>query len=210
MGKSPAINVKNLGCARGPVQVLSGVNFEVSTGEALILRGPNGSGKTTLLRTIAGLTPPSDGVIEVAADAIAYAAHANGLKAQLTVAENLSFWAGIYGTTDITPAVEAFDLAHLADRRAGELSAGQTRRLSLARLLVTERPIWALDEPTVSLDAENTARFATAVLRHLEQGGSALIATHIDLGLTGRDLDVAQFAAKPTDTANDPFAEAVE
>ena len=93
-------------------------------------------------------------------DAIAYAGHADGLKAQLTVAENLRFWAGAFAAHDITPALDAFDLHPLADRRAGEMSAGQKRRLSLARLLVTRRPVWCLDEPTVSLDVENVARFA--------------------------------------------------
>ncbi|ABD55564.1 heme ABC exporter ATP-binding protein CcmA [Jannaschia sp. CCS1] len=201
------LTVTDLACARGPAQVLSGVSFSVSAGEALILRGPNGAGKTTLLRTLAGLTPPLAGTISHAEDAIAYAAHADGLKAQLTVAENLTFWATIFGTLDIAPAIAAFALAPLADRPAGELSAGQKRRLSLARLLVTGRPIWALDEPTVSLDTENTARFAAAVEAHLRAGGAAIIATHIDLGLpNARSLDITPFIAKGL-PASDPFAD---
>lgn len=200
------LTVTDLACARGPAQVLAGVSFSLARGEALILRGPNGSGKTTLLRTLAGLTLQVAGTINHEEGAIAYAAHADGLKSQLTVVENLSFWANIFGTHDIAPAISAFALSPLADRPAGELSAGQKRRLSLARLLVTGRPIWALDEPTVSLDTENTARFAAAVEAHLASGGSAIIATHIDLGLpSARTFDITPFISKGA-AANDPFA----
>lgn len=202
------LTVTDLACARGPAQVLAGMSFSLSKGEALILRGPNGAGKTTLLRTLAGLTPPITGTITHDEGAIAYAAHADGLKSQLTVAENLSFWASIFGTRDIAHAIRAFALGPLAERPAGDLSAGQKRRLSLARLLVTGRPIWALDEPTVSLDLENTARFAAAVEAHLDTGGAAIIATHIDLGLpNARTLDITPFIAKSA-SKGDPFAEA--
>jgi len=201
------LRVTDLACARGPAQILAGVTFAVAPGQALILRGPNGSGKTTLLRTLAGLTPPIAGRIEAEPDAIAYASHADGLKSQLTVEENLRFWAGVFGTHDPAPAIAAFHLGPLLDRRAGEMSAGQKRRLSLARLLVSGRPVWCLDEPTVSLDAENVARFAAAVTAHLAQGGSAVIATHIDLGLPdATTLDIAPFVAKQI-RADDPFAD---
>ena len=204
-----ALSVTDIACARGPAQVLAGVTFSVAAGEALILRGPNGAGKTTLLRTLAGLTPPLSGTIEHADGAIAYAAHADGLKTQLSVAENLSFWAGVFGAPSISPALDAFDLHDLASRRAGDLSAGQKRRLSLARLLVTGRPIWCLDEPTVSLDAGNTARFSAAVEAHLAAGGSAIIATHIDLGLpTARTLDITPFISRRL-RQDDPFADSL-
>lgn len=201
------LRVTELACARGPAQILAGVSFAVEAGQALILRGPNGAGKTTLLRTLAGLTPPLAGTIEADPDAIAYASHADGLKAQMTVAENLQFWAGVFGTRDPSAAIAAFHLEPLLDRRAGEMSAGQKRRLSLARLLVTGRPVWCLDEPTVSLDAENVARFAAAVKAHLAGGGSAVIATHIDLGLPeAATLDITPFVAKQI-RIDDPFAE---
>jgi heme exporter protein A len=191
------LHLTNIAVARGGVPVLSGVSFALEAGQALILRGPNGSGKTTLLRTIAGLQPELSGEIEGAEDRVAYAGHADGLKAMLSVAENLTFWAAVYGQRDIDAALSAYALGPLADRLAGTLSAGQKRRAGLARLLVTGRPIWILDEPTVSLDADTVGLFADAVRAHLEGGGMALLATHIDLGLEAQVLDVAPLRAMP-------------
>ena len=179
--------------------MLSGVSFALEAGQALILRGPNGSGKTTLLRTIAGLQPALSGEMEGAEDRVAYSGHADGLKAMLSVAENLKFWAAVYGQHDIEGALEAYALAPLSDRLAGTLSAGQKRRAGLARLMVTGRPIWILDEPTVSLDAATVGLFADAVRAHLGGGGIALLATHIDLGLEAQVLDVAPLRAMPAD-----------
>ncbi|MBL3567670.1 ATP-binding cassette domain-containing protein, partial [Rhodovulum sulfidophilum] len=97
---------RDLACARGSVPVLEGVSFTLAAGQALMLRGPNGSGKTTLLRTLAGLQPPLEGSVSAPPESIAYAAHADGLKATLTVSENLTFWARIFGQSDIGPALE--------------------------------------------------------------------------------------------------------
>jgi len=191
------LSVENLSCTRGGVPILEGVNFTLSQGHVLMLRGPNGSGKTTLLRTLAGLQPPLHGTISVSPEAIAYGAHADGLKATLSVSENLTFWAKIYGQGDITPALEGFNLTSLVDRPAQSLSAGQKRRLGLARLLVTGRPIWLLDEPTVSLDVASVSLFADAVRAHVAGGGAALIATHIDLGLETETFDIGPFRADP-------------
>lgn len=190
------LSVNNLSVARGGLPVLEGLNFSMAAGEVLVLRGPNGAGKTTLLRTIAGLQPAFSGAVEADPDTVAYAAHADGLKATLSVAENLSFWSGVYGGSDIHAAMAAFNLTALADRPAGNLSAGQKRRLGLARLLVTGRPLWVLDEPTVSLDTASVALFADAVRAHVGQGGAALIATHIDLGLAAQVFDVTPFKAR--------------
>lgn len=188
---------ENLGVARGGVTVLEGVSFRLVPGRALILRGPNGSGKTTLLRTVAGLQPPVAGRISLDREAMAYSGHADGIKTPLSVAENLTFWARVFGQLGIDAALTAFDLHGLADRRAGALSAGQKRRLGLARMVVTGRPVWVMDEPTVSLDVAAVALFAAAVRAHLAAGGMALLATHIDLGLPEADvLDVAPFKAR--------------
>ncbi len=188
--------VSNLTVTRGGLPVLSGLDFTLDAGQALILRGPNGSGKTTLLRTLAGLQPAGQGTIEGNDEQIAYAGHSDGLKLTMSVVENLTFWARVFRAGDIAPALAAYDLGPLADRHAGTLSAGQKRRLGLARLMVTNRKIWVLDEPTVSLDKTAVGQFADAVRAHLGQGGSAIIATHIDLGLDADVLDVTPFRAK--------------
>jgi heme exporter protein A len=207
MDAKPLLSLDDVTCTRGGVAIASRIGLTLMPGQALILRGPNGSGKTTLLRTIAGLQPAATGRITVAPDAIAYAAHADGLKGMLSVAENLSFWAGLFGTNDIAPALDAFNLVDLKDRLAQTLSAGQKRRLGLARLLVTGRPIWALDEPTVSLDVASVALFADAVRAHLAGGGAALVATHIDLGLQADTLDLTAF--RPTSVETPAFDEAL-
>lgn len=189
------LSVQDLTLARGGVPVLTGLGFTLEAGQALILRGPNGAGKTTLLRCIAGLQSPISGAILGAEETIAYAGHADGIKAMLSVRENLQFWAQVFGKGDIAAALDSYALHPLADRLAGTLSAGQKRRLGLSRLLVTGCPIWVLDEPTVSLDVDAVAMFAAAVKSHLATGGAALIATHIDLGLEAEVLDITPFRA---------------
>lgn len=204
--------VHDLTVARGGMRAVEGVSFALGAGEALILRGPNGIGKTTLLRTVAGLQPPVAGQVETGPDAIAYAAHADGLKTALSVAENLRFWAKVFGADQVEAAIVAMNLGGLEDRPAASLSAGQKRRLGLARLLVTGRPVWVLDEPTVSLDTASVALFGQVVRAHLAAGGAALMATHIDLGLDeARVLDLAPYRARPGITAapagfNEAFA----
>ena len=152
--RAVTLTVRNLTIARGGLPVLSGLSFLLEPGQAMILRGPNGAGKTTLLRTLAGLQPPLAGEVSGADDTIAYAGHADGLKAMLSVSENLRFWADVFGQQGLDAALDAYCLRELEHRFAGTLSAGQKRRLGLSRLLVTGRPIWMLDEPTVSLDKD--------------------------------------------------------
>jgi heme exporter protein A len=191
------LSAQDLAVARAGIPVLEGVSFALPPGRALVLRGPNGIGKTTLLRTIAGLQPPLQGRITAAPDAVAYAAHADGVKPTLTVAENLAFWAQVFGTDAVATAIDRMALRDLVARRAANLSAGQKRRLGLARLLVTGRPVWVMDEPTVSLDAASVQLFGDVVRDHLTAGGAALIATHIDLGLDAAVLDLTPFKARP-------------
>jgi heme exporter protein A len=186
--------VHDLTVTRGGLPVLEGVSFALAPGAALVLRGPNGIGKTPLLRTLAGLQPPAAGRLEATPDQIAYAAHADGLKGALSVAENLRFWAAMHGRS-IGDAMARMNLAALAGRPASSLSAGQKRRLGLARLLVTGRPVGALDVDSVAL-------FGEVVRAHLAAGGAAVIATHIDLGLPeAQVLDLAPFRARPPQDA---------
>lgn len=189
------LHVKDLTVSRGGLPVLEGVSFEVAPGSALILRGPNGVGKTTLLRVLAGLQEVEAGAV-TGADDSAYGSHADGVKAQLTVAENLAFWAQIYGREVGEAVYDAFDLTPLRDRFAGTLSAGQKRRLGLARLGVIGRKVLFLDEPTVSLDGFSVRLFGDWLRdTHLAEGGIAVIATHIDLGIEAPELDLEAYRA---------------
>lgn len=195
------LQVKDLRCARGGVPVLENMTFDVAAGQALILRGPNGIGKTTLLRTLAGLQPPLGGIVDFPEGEGAYASHADGIKTALSVVENLAFWAEVYGRDVDLSVLETFDLVDLRDRLAGTLSAGQKRRLGLARLGVIGQSILFLDEPTVSLDGFSVRLFANWLNEvHLSAGGVAVIATHIDLGIDAPTLDLTSYAATPDAT----------
>lgn len=188
------LEVSDLAVARAGVRLLEGVSFGLAAGQGLALHGPNGIGKTTLLRVIAGLQPALSG--RVVAGDVAYGGHADGVKATLSVAENLAFWAAAYGTGGVEAALGAMNLAHLATRRAADLSAGQRRRLGLSRFIVSRRRVWLMDEPTVSLDAASVRLFAQGVAAHLAAGGVAVVATHIDLGIALAALDLAPFRAR--------------
>jgi heme exporter protein B len=183
-----------LACRRSGLTIFREVNFTVKTGEALVLSGPNGSGKTTLLRVIAGLLQPSEGTVSfegagpdaVLGEEAHYLAHFDPLKPSLTVAENPTFWTEFLGGVGaVNEALAAVRLERLARLPAGYLSAGQRRRLSLARLLVVRRPIWLLDEPTAALDAAGQVILADMMRQHLASGGLIIAATHGPLGLDG-------------------------
>jgi heme exporter protein A len=190
------LEVAALTCSRGGVPVLNDVSFRVAAGQALILRGPNGIGKTTLLRTLAGLQPSQSGTVDYPEDQGAYASHADGIKTALTVTENLKFWADVHGADLPDDILDTFDLSDLRDRIGGTLSAGQKRRLGLARLGVIGRKVLFLDEPTVSLDGFSVKLFANWLQNiHLAAGGVAVIATHIDLGLSAPELDLTPYKA---------------
>ena len=178
--------------------MLQGLDLDLDAGQLLMLTGRNGSGKTTLLRTVAGLQPALAGTVTVPDEGVAYGAHADAVKATLSVRENLGFWARIHRTGPCDAALAALNLTALADRAARDLSAGQRRRLGLARLLVTGRRLWLLDEPTVSLDAASVALFAGVMQAHLASGGAVLLASHVDPGLQAATLDLGPFRARPT------------
>jgi heme exporter protein A len=192
------LRASDLAVARGGVPVLERLGFAVGPGEALVLRGPNGAGKTSLLRVLAGLAPPLSGRIEMPGESAAFAGHADGIKAALSAEENLRFWTDLYAQPWDARVLDLFDLASLRKRPAGTLSAGQARRLGLARLAAIGRSVLLLDEPTVSLDAASVARFMAWLReRHLGQGGLAVIATHVPLGIEAPELDLSCFRAGP-------------
>ena len=185
--------------------VFAGLDFTACAGRMLVLRGPNGAGKTSLLRLIAGLADPAGGTLAVEeatlpADALLgehvhFIAHQDAIKLHLTVAENLSFWSGFFGGGDVAGAMTAMNLSALAEFQAQRLSAGQKRRLGLARLALVEKPVWLLDEPTVGLDTASQKLLADMMARHLDGGGIIIASTHIELPVKSSDvLDFAQLA----------------
>lgn len=195
----------DLACVRSGRAVFSGVSFAVAAGHALVLTGPNGAGKSSLLRVIAGLIVPTAGQLKLeggdpelsVAEQCHYAGHHDPFKPALTVRENLVFWSrflndgGRGGEADrIAAALAAVGLDDLAPLPAGYLSAGQQRRLSLARLLCVPRPVWLLDEPTTALDAASIARLDRMMAAHLAGGGAIVAATHAALGLAAAELSL--------------------
>lgn len=191
---------REVGCVRGGREVFSGLSFEAASGEALAVVGPNGSGKTSLLRLIAGLLIPSRGSIVLESgeaeltlpEQSHYLGHRDALKPALSVSENLNFWRDFLGGERSDPAesLETVELDHAAHLPAAFLSAGQRRRLSIARLLTVRRPVWLLDEPTNALDTSGQKMFATLMGDHLARGGLIVAATHTPLGVTSHTLRV--------------------
>jgi heme exporter protein A len=185
------ITAENLSCERGGRTVFSNQNFALGSGEFLQLTGPNGSGKSSLLRLLANLSEPGLGHITLEGGSTEltlgqqahYIAHSDASKSALTVTENLVFWRDFLGGGDLMRALQAVNLAALADYPAALLSAGQRRRLALARLALVPRVIWLLDEPSVGLDESSQKLLAGLMNGHLREGGLIVAATHVPLGL---------------------------
>lgn len=180
----------DLAASRGGRPVFAGLSFTLAGGEMLAVTGPNGSGKSTLLRVVAGLLAPAAGsvVLDPLDDAgmkgaVHYLGHLDALKGALTVRDNLAFWRRLWGGGAIDAALDAVGLGALADLPAGVLSAGQKRRVAIARLLLAQRPLWLLDEPATALDAAAEATLGRLIGDHLASGGMAIVATHRDLPL---------------------------
>jgi heme exporter protein A len=192
------LSASGLACIRGSRSVFGGLNLELVSSEALALLGPNGSGKSSLLRLVAGLLRPAGGQIALAGgdperslgEQAHYLGHLDALKPSLTVTENLGFWARFLGAgeTSLGPALAAVGLGGIADLPAAYLSAGQRRRLSLARLVAVPRPIWLLDEPTSALDASGQTQLVDLMRQHLAGGGLIMAATHGPLGIECKEL----------------------
>ena len=191
---------EGLSAKRGEDLIFQDISFEIASSEALVVKGANGSGKSTLLRVLAGLLPAHSGAakllaaaqpVERVSEAAHYLGHRNAMKRELTVEENLSFWQSFLGDfaggagLSVVEAVEAVGLGGIAHLPFGYLSAGQQRRMAMAKLLVSWRPVWILDEPTAALDAAAETMFAGLVMAHLSRGGIAIAATHQPLGLEG-------------------------
>jgi heme exporter protein A len=191
---------RGIRCVRGGREVFAALDFEASSGEALAITGPNGAGKTSLLRLIAGLLTLSAGSIDLDGgeaelslpEQAHYLGHRDALKPALSVLENLTFWHDFLGgeAFDPTESLAAVGLDHAARLPAAYLSAGQRRRLSIARLLAVRRPVWLLDEPTNALDTAGQSLFAGLMQDHLASGGLIIAATHAPLGLPARELQI--------------------
>jgi heme exporter protein A len=187
------LKADNLACSRGGREVFADLNFSLSGGEALVVTGRNGAGKSSLLRMIAGLVHVAGGRLTLdggepdasIGEQSHYVGHQDSVKPSLTVGENLKFWARYLGAGEgtIEPALQAVDLAPLADLPAAYLSAGQRRRLSIARLVAVPRALWLLDEPTSALDVPSQNRLADLMRSHLAGGGMIVAAAHGPIGL---------------------------
>lgn len=202
--------VTDLAAERGGQDIFSGLFFSLDQGHALVITGENGSGKSTLLRIICGLLMPvrgsirlesSEGLLDLQSS-LHYLGHQNAMKPSLSVRENLQYWRKFNGNPhiEIDDALEQVGLVGIDHLPFGYLSTGQKRRVSIAKLLVSYRPIWVVDEPTAGLDEASEKRFANLMKTHLAEGGMIIAATHIPLGLDGAQrIDLGAYQTESAD-----------
>ena len=196
-----SLTAEKLACARGERRVFSDLNFEVRAGEVLVVEGANGAGKTSLLRMIAGFLAPASGSVTLHLDSgalsdgeersrhVGWLGHQDGIKPQMAVGEQLEFFARLYGAQlPVAPPLEQVGLARQRDFPCRYLSAGQKKRLGLARLILSGRPLWLMDEPFAALDTAGRALAAELMRSHCAAGGIVVAATHDALGLDSRLL----------------------
>ncbi len=172
------VRAHQISCRRNGVTVLSDLSFTAGCGDFLAFTGPNGIGKTTLLRSLAGISEISAGALTVPLNETVFLGHENGLKLTMTVAENLRFWARVFGRELDSATVRMFDIAAVLNRQVRHLSSGQRRRLAIATASVSNRKLWLMDEPTTGLDDRSTAEFEAAAARHCAAGGILIATTH--------------------------------
>jgi heme exporter protein A len=200
------LSAENLTCVRNNREILSDISIKLNSNQIISLYGPNGSGKTTLLKTLANILPYTKGAVLNPEREICFLGHSNCLKADLTVFENLLFWNGIYQGNQIEIAVSLLELKEIVDIPIIQLSAGQKRKVGLARLLISKSKLWLLDEPYASLDQHNFELFNKIMKTHLLENGGIIIATHSPIEFENVEvLNMSNFKVL-NNYENDPFA----
>ena len=201
------LSVKNLTCSRNNRSILGNISLTLNKAQIISLYGPNGSGKTTLLKTLANILSYSEGIITKKAKEICFLGHANCLKTNLTVKENLSFWNGIYDGDTLEKAISSLKLQDIINIPIARLSAGQKRKVALARLVISKSEVWLLDEPYSALDKENLLLFNQAIVGHLQTNGGVIMSSHTPIEFEGaQPLNILDFKIT-NGLQSDPFIE---
>lgn len=201
------LSVKNLTCSRNNRSILGNISLTLNKAQIISLYGPNGSGKTTLLKTLANILSYSEGIITKNTKEICFLGHTNCLKANLTVKENLSFWNGIYDGDTLEKAISSLKLQDIINIPIARLSAGQKRKVALARLVISKSEVWLLDEPYSALDKENLLLFNQAIVGHLQTNGGVIMSSHTPIEFEGaQPLNILDFKIT-NGLQSDPFIE---
>jgi heme exporter protein A len=201
------LSVKNLTCSRNNHSILGNISLTLNKAQIISLYGPNGSGKTTLLKTLANILSYSEGIITKKTKEICFLGNTKCLKTNLTVKENLSFWNGIYAGDTLEKAISSLKLQDIINIPIAQLSAGQKRKVALARLVISKSEVWLLDEPYSALDKENLLLFNQAIVGHLKTNGGIIMSSHTPIEFEGaKPLNILEFKIA-NGLQNDPFIE---